>query len=130
MALDRLDDFRRELDHLGTTFHCPVYEPRMFGDPGDERVRQLASDDHVRRHPARRDCAAAIVGALHHLDFQLRRRGWRVRSEANAVSQAIWNQIMLMERAFDLSPTPYWTLDQVIAGGPGYERRWPGYSGG
>jgi hypothetical protein len=116
VTLDTFADFRARLAHLAS-FHCPA----AHGDPGTDAV-------HTAEHPTRASCAEAIVFELHHLDYQLRRRAWRDRSEVNALSTEIWQAQNALCAELDVVPPPCWSLADVIAGGPGRGTRRPGYS--
>lgn len=91
---------------------------------------ETANVVHQEEHPTRQACAATIVEHLFSIEITVRAIAWSptVRPAVGTLLFEIRQQIGRLEQEHGLMPTPYWTRDQIIAGGPGYERRWPGYS--
>lgn len=87
-------------------------------------------DDIEGRNLTDPEEAAEAISTLFTLEHRIRGIAWNstVRATVQGTVLRIREVMHRIEQEHDLVPTPHWTLEQVIAGGPGYERRWPGYS--
>lgn len=133
--MSSFDEFRSDIERLAAGT-CPLHT-NLRDHSGDvvstiDDPMPLADAAHTEEHPTPRHCSAEIVGRLFSIENRMRGIAWNYayRPMVGDLLREIRETIGRLEREHDLPVTPHWTLDQVIAGGPGYERRWPGYRHG